>query len=74
VVRLMKALEEAGRQDQARHPLRRPADQEAAPVMGAAIEAELDDVSPHTLRHTRATWLMQKGSTRGKHPATSGCR
>jgi integrase len=23
--------------------------------------AELDDVSPHTMRHTRATWLMQQG-------------
>lgn len=25
----------------------------------ACIEAKLEDVSPHTLRHTRATWLMQ---------------
>lgn len=23
--------------------------------------AQLDDVSPHTMRHTRATWLMQEG-------------
>jgi len=27
----------------------------------ACLEAGLEDVSPHTLRHTRATWLMQKG-------------
>lgn len=27
----------------------------------ACEEAGLEDVSPHTLRHTRATWLMQKG-------------
>ena len=27
----------------------------------ACTEAKLKDVSPHTLRHTRATWLMQKG-------------
>jgi len=27
----------------------------------ACKEAELEDVSPHTLRHTRATWLMQAG-------------
>jgi integrase len=39
-----------------------------------ARRPSLEDVSPHTLRHTRATWLMQKGSIRGKPPATSGCR
>lgn len=27
----------------------------------ACAEAKLKDVSPHTLRHTRATWLMQAG-------------
>jgi integrase len=27
----------------------------------ACEEAGLEDVSPHTLRHTRATWLMQEG-------------
>lgn len=27
----------------------------------AAQRAGLDDVTPHTLRHTRATWLMQEG-------------
>lgn len=27
----------------------------------ACLEAGLEDVSPHTLRHTRATWLMQEG-------------
>lgn len=27
----------------------------------ACIEAKLTGVSPHTLRHTRATWLMQAG-------------
>lgn len=27
----------------------------------ACVEAKLSDVSPHTLRHTRATWLMQEG-------------
>jgi integrase len=27
----------------------------------ACLEAKLEDVSPHTLRHTRATWLMQEG-------------
>lgn len=27
----------------------------------ACIDAKLEDVSPHTLRHTRATWLMQHG-------------
>jgi integrase len=27
----------------------------------ACTEAKLEDVSPHTLRHTRATWLMQAG-------------
>lgn len=27
----------------------------------ACEEAELENVSPHTLRHTRATWLMQEG-------------
>lgn len=29
--------------------------------MGAAIRAGLVDVTPHTMRHTRATWLMQAG-------------
>jgi integrase len=27
----------------------------------ACAKAGLQDVSPHTLRHTRATWLMQEG-------------
>ena len=27
----------------------------------ACARAGLKDVSPHTLRHTRATWLMQQG-------------
>ena len=27
----------------------------------AVTAAQLDDVTPHTLRHTRATWLMQAG-------------
>lgn len=27
----------------------------------ACVDAKLEGVSPHTLRHTRATWLMQKG-------------
>lgn len=27
----------------------------------AALQAGLDDVSPHTLRHTSASWMVQKG-------------
>jgi len=27
----------------------------------ACRKAKLDDVSPHVLRHTCATWLMQRG-------------
>ncbi len=29
---------------------------------GACKDAELVDVTPHTLRHTAATWLMQRGT------------
>jgi integrase len=31
---------------------------------GACKRAKLTDVSPHTLRHTRATWMMQEGVDR----------
>ncbi len=31
-------------------------------------------ISPHTLRHTAATWLMQKGRTRGRPRAILECR
>jgi integrase len=32
----------------------------------ACRKAGLEDVSPHTLRHTAATWLMQSGRDRSK--------
>jgi integrase len=32
----------------------------------ACRRAQLDDVTPHTLRHTAATWLMQAGKERSK--------
>lgn len=28
----------------------------------ACVDAELPDISPHVMRHTRATWLMQAGT------------
>jgi integrase len=30
------------------------------------------DVTPHVLRHTAATWLMQAGTTLGRPQASSG--
>ncbi|MBL8687411.1 MAG: tyrosine-type recombinase/integrase, partial [Alphaproteobacteria bacterium] len=30
---------------------------------GACLKAELKNVSPHTLRHTAATWAAQNGAT-----------
>ena len=39
---------------------------------GAACKrACLEDVSPHTLRHTAATWLMKEVFRSGKHPGSS---
>jgi integrase len=33
---------------------------------GACQRADLDGVSPHTLRHTAAPWLMQRGVDTGQ--------
>jgi integrase len=59
----LAALEAAGRWGLAlRRALQRPAGLPDQADLGKACKAaKLKGVSPHTLRHTRATWLMQAG-------------
>jgi integrase len=43
-------------------------------VQIAGLSAEAGKIVPHTLRHTAATWLMQRGVPIGKRRGISGCR
>ena len=58
-----------GREDGAwlrRQRQRHEAQGRQARLASACRRAQLDDVTPHTLRHTAATWLMQAGKERSK--------